>query len=104
MGAHLGSDTKAQAAFAGALHIPRSLRHGIRAAGEGYSDIGADFHRLGRGGGEGQRQERVMLGFKRPHALKAHCLQAFRLGTNLAQVHVADLCVYLHDEALDSIT
>ena len=30
--------------------------------------------------------------------------KALRLGADLAQVHVADLCVYLHDEALDSIT
>src|SRR5437773_11037136 len=78
--------------FRSLLEVPRDVGGDHRAAWERDRDGGAELETSGRGGGDGQRQERIVLGLGRPQAVEAerlHLAGVRRHRLEVVRAHVA---------------
>src|SRR5436305_15347066 len=77
--AHLRAGTEIEAAAARALDRPRVHRGDHGASREGDRDPGTEPKALRPHGGDGEREERVRLRLRDPHAVKALVLETRRV-------------------------
>src|SRR5216117_4499698 len=95
----LRTEAEAEAAVGRLLEVPRDVGGDHRAAWERDRDGGAELETSGRGGGDGQRQERIVLGLGRPQAVEAERLHLARVRRHRLEVVREHVAVELHERS-----
>ena len=92
----LRAQPQQEAPLAVALQVPRQVRQRCGRAGKGHGNGRAQRDALRVFGGQCQRQERIVAGLGRPHAVEAHRLNGARQGRHLLQLIRDQIRVEFH--------